>query len=173
MTIKSSNNFFAFRVAEILENSNEDEWRWVPSEQNVADDATKWNLKVDFSSESRWYRGPDFLYNAKESWPSNSKEDKGTVFEVCMHADTSVEPLIQYTNHSSWKTLVNTMSLIYQYSCKLLQRIRTSEELVVSGENRGTKNHLLWLCQDKESKLNYVKAAETYFFHVCQVILGK
>jgi len=53
--------FVALRVGEILEGSEVGEWRWVPSEQNVADDGTKWTKGVEVNSSIRWFSGPNYL----------------------------------------------------------------------------------------------------------------
>ncbi|XP_028165136.1 uncharacterized protein LOC114356249 [Ostrinia furnacalis] len=58
--------FVAHRVGEILENSHSTEWRWVPSELNVADDATRGTCGI----ESRWIFGPDFLLAPISEWPA-------------------------------------------------------------------------------------------------------
>lgn len=39
--IKSDQSFVAVRVGEILEKTDEKEWRWISSRENVADEATK------------------------------------------------------------------------------------------------------------------------------------
>ncbi|XP_055914878.1 uncharacterized protein LOC129948078 [Eupeodes corollae] len=160
--------FVTFRVGEILENSNENEWRWVPSEHNVADDATKWNLKVDFSSDSRWYRGPDFLYSPKDSWPLNPKEDTGNEIEVHTHIDVSVTPLQNYMQFSSWEETVTAVSYVFKYFCIFLQKFRKPDDCFDLGESKGTKSYLLWLCQDENGNLDYVKGAETYLYMICQ-----
>nr|XP_023023959.1 uncharacterized protein LOC111512094 [Leptinotarsa decemlineata] len=64
--------FVAQRLGEIQELSNVFEWKYVPSKQNVADEATKSYGKMNFSAESRWIDGPDFLWKDFEYWP---KED--------------------------------------------------------------------------------------------------
>jgi len=53
--------FVGNRVAEILESSKVSQWRWVPTADNAADDATRSQKGVDLSQESRWLRGPAFL----------------------------------------------------------------------------------------------------------------
>ncbi|XP_070855552.1 uncharacterized protein [Drosophila suzukii] len=53
--------FVALRVGEILKGSEVGEWRWVPSEQNVADDGTKWTKGVEVNSSIRWFSGPNYL----------------------------------------------------------------------------------------------------------------
>ncbi|XP_054087075.1 uncharacterized protein LOC128921986 [Zeugodacus cucurbitae] len=58
--------FVAFRVSEILELTDVKEWHWVPTGENVADEATKWNGDPDFSNDSRWFKGPPFLYLSHE-----------------------------------------------------------------------------------------------------------
>lgn len=60
--------FVSHRVGEIVENSEVREWHWVPSELNVADDATRGKLKT-LNVESRWIAGPSFLLSPSSEWP--------------------------------------------------------------------------------------------------------
>jgi len=61
--------FVAPRIAEIQELTSVKAWRYVPTDLNVADLATKW-CDIDFSDKHhRWYNGPDFLYKPPEQWP--------------------------------------------------------------------------------------------------------
>ncbi|GBP71488.1 hypothetical protein EVAR_103374_1 [Eumeta japonica] len=59
---RSFKPFVAHRLAEIEETSGAKNWRWVPSEDNVADDATRVPPN-EFLSEHRWFKGPKFLLN--------------------------------------------------------------------------------------------------------------
>ncbi|XP_055584907.1 uncharacterized protein LOC129737769 [Uranotaenia lowii] len=62
--------FVAFRLTEITELTNGNEWRWVPSRQNPADEATKWSKSSSSSSkQSLWFTGPAFLSLPEEEWP--------------------------------------------------------------------------------------------------------
>ncbi|KAL7299392.1 hypothetical protein TKK_0007958 [Trichogramma kaykai] len=67
--------FVANRLGEIREGSLEEEWRWVPSALNPADDATRLP-KNTFNSDCRWLQGPSFLLQSCEFWPkvSNTSE---------------------------------------------------------------------------------------------------
>lgn len=54
--------YVAQRVGEILENTDKSSWRWVPTLQNVADDATReTSNSTSFEPTDRWYKGPPFL----------------------------------------------------------------------------------------------------------------
>ncbi|XP_060808788.1 uncharacterized protein LOC106133502 isoform X2 [Amyelois transitella] len=66
---RSFKPFVAHRVAEICENSNIENWQWVPSEFNVADDITR-SEHINFDSSHRWFTGPSFLLDSPENWPS-------------------------------------------------------------------------------------------------------
>ncbi|XP_036340310.1 uncharacterized protein LOC118749613 [Rhagoletis pomonella] len=64
--------FVAHRIAEILDVSKPSDWRWVPTNQNVADEATRPNKTINLSPSSRWFTGPEFLYNNEQIWPKDA-----------------------------------------------------------------------------------------------------
>ncbi|KAG5681069.1 hypothetical protein PVAND_010535 [Polypedilum vanderplanki] len=78
-------NYAISPVEEILEKTEREDWRHVPSQLNPADIATKFQ-KFDFSdSQSIWFKGPKFLLQPKHLWPSQ---------ENCQHSNESVTPLV-------------------------------------------------------------------------------
>ncbi|XP_070855101.1 uncharacterized protein [Drosophila suzukii] len=68
--------FVGNRVAEILESSKVSQWRWVPTADNAADDATRSQNKADLSPESRWLSGPAFLRQPASGWPAPEEGTK-------------------------------------------------------------------------------------------------
>jgi hypothetical protein len=61
--------YVAPRIAEIQELTSIKSWRYVPTDVNVADLATKW-LDIDYSDPSHpWHIGPEFLYKPDSEWP--------------------------------------------------------------------------------------------------------
>jgi len=66
--------FVSHRLGEILESSDVNEWRWIPTAVNVADDATRDIEESDISKESRWFRGPAFLKQEECEWPMERNE---------------------------------------------------------------------------------------------------
>ena len=55
--------YIAHRINEILENSSVSQWHYIPSNMNVADDATRGISFKQFGTNSRWFTGPNFLLN--------------------------------------------------------------------------------------------------------------
>lgn len=103
--------FVAFRVGEILENSESSEWRYVPTKLNVADIATKWRPDVDDSVSNQWFNGPEFLRCDESQWPkrvsvtkTTSDEEIHRVHHVAAIASINPNPY----NISSWRILVRS-----------------------------------------------------------------
>lgn len=60
--------FVANRLGEIGEITRTTEWRWVPTGQNPADDATRFENNSHFINP-RWFNGPEFLQRPESEWP--------------------------------------------------------------------------------------------------------
>ena len=60
--------FVANRLAKIDETSHPNQWKYVPSNLNLADDATKGVDASKLINQSRWINGPDFLTFEDNLW---------------------------------------------------------------------------------------------------------
>ena len=61
--------FVANRLAVIKDGSAAAQWRYVASESNPADDASRGLDAGTLCRRSRWLRGPDFLWKKESEWP--------------------------------------------------------------------------------------------------------
>ncbi|XP_062703709.1 uncharacterized protein LOC134286152 [Aedes albopictus] len=107
--------YIGFRVGEILNISVADEWHYVPSKQNVADDATKWGVGPSFSSSSRWFTGPDFLYLSENEWPNQPTKEVATKEELRVmfhHHREMPQALINVDRFSRWNRLLRFLRAV-------------------------------------------------------------
>ncbi|XP_058816339.1 uncharacterized protein LOC131679620 [Topomyia yanbarensis] len=93
--------FVAFRIGEIQELTKVTDWRWIPTELNIADVLTKWGLGPPLHSKGEWFKGPSVLYRPQEDWPTpvsaigeTDKEARGVVL---FHGVIDVEPISRWT----------------------------------------------------------------------------
>lgn len=61
--------FVANRVSAILDGSEPANWRHVPSKLNPADNVLRGLRMDDLMSSSRWFSGPNFLWQDETCWP--------------------------------------------------------------------------------------------------------
>lgn len=106
--------FIAHRVSEILDSTTTNQWRWVDSKNNPADEATKTIIK-----DSIWVTGPDFLYKTEYHWPSN-KQKEPTLEELKpVHMIKTIEipnlSFINEENFSSWKRLKRSTAILIKF----------------------------------------------------------
>ncbi|XP_037040280.1 uncharacterized protein LOC119077203 [Bradysia coprophila] len=138
--------FVAFRIGEILETTDKAEWRWVPTEHNVADEATKSKEIQKLNSQSRWFKGPDFLYDEESTWfTEDNQEDHHTREELRLSIVMACRQgqercIIDVKRFSQWKRLVNAMAYIYRFIHNLKSVERRSgpllQEEIVCAENQ-------------------------------------
>ncbi|XP_055589878.1 uncharacterized protein LOC129742057 [Uranotaenia lowii] len=135
--------YVACRVGEILSNTNAEDWRWVPTRENVADDATKWGRGLDFTPSSRWFQGPSFLYHEEGDWPAESVTEVETeeeLEECLVHEEVQKQQMVDWISFSKWKRLWRTVAFVrrfcFNFRCKMkglpdgLHGPLTKEELV-------------------------------------------
>lgn len=124
---RSFKPFVSHRVGEILELTIASDWRWVPSELNVADDATRLK-RTTLTLESRWITGPEFLLSS--DWPTepSSPSENPSVTEESrnpVHTITAVHFIGNVERHvpvsadpkrfSSWLRLVRATYRAHKY----------------------------------------------------------
>ncbi|XP_065356348.1 uncharacterized protein LOC135950740 [Calliphora vicina] len=122
------NQFVAFRVTEILEISSMNDWRWTPTKQNVADEATKWARIPNIFTTSRWFQGPEFLYQLQEDLPGAMAFDKTTTEEM-VHKSfkiTFTENLIKENRFSKWTRMLRATAYVFRFieNCKMKNKIK-------------------------------------------------
>lgn len=109
--------FVAHRIVEIQDSTSVDEWNYVPSLYNPADEGTKWGEGPYFSHDSKWFIGPRFLTYSEEYWPSMptvSIEDKEER-RISVMNHFSVEPLIHFERFSKWEKLQRTVAYVLRF----------------------------------------------------------
>ncbi|XP_055590345.1 uncharacterized protein LOC129742470 [Uranotaenia lowii] len=130
--------YVACRVGEILTKTNAEDWRWLPSKENVADDATKWGRGPNLSPEARWFQGPSFLHSAEEEWPVNSAvkgETEEEMTECLVHVMQSGSsiPLVNWKFFSSWQRLWRAVATVLKYfnilRCHVIGQVPSSGPL--------------------------------------------
>ncbi|XP_062713763.1 uncharacterized protein LOC115256765 [Aedes albopictus] len=110
--------FVAFRVSEILSETSLEEWRWVPTRSNVADEATKWGKGPSFHSDSRWFTGPEFLYEDESGWPEQEYSPPNTQEEIRpihAHHRASLVPVFDYQRFSKYQRLLRTVGYVLRF----------------------------------------------------------
>ncbi|XP_062714222.1 uncharacterized protein LOC134290992 [Aedes albopictus] len=141
--------FVAHRVSELLDTTEASEWRWIPTKENVADDATKWQGRPDLTVNSRWFNGPHFLLKSEAYWPRQTQFNTSTLEElrphVLAHIPTEM-PVLRVTDYSNWRRLVTVIGFVLRFpdNCRrklqhhpsrtgslCTEEIRTAEECII------------------------------------------
>lgn len=104
--------FVANRVTTIRDNSEIEQWRYVPNSLNPVDDASR-GLKVEDLVTQRWIKGPEFLQEPEEMWPTfpvdtgvtaDDPEVKRSLTVNAIHVDTNAASQLM-THFSDWQRL--------------------------------------------------------------------
>ncbi|XP_061728378.1 uncharacterized protein LOC133533417 isoform X1 [Cydia pomonella] len=112
--------FVAHRVGEITENTRVQDWKWVPTDLNVADDATR--IKpLHLNPNHRWFTGPSFLLDPPENWPVEpagqpivQEERKQTSGLVVGHLTITAD----FSRFSDWLRLLRATARVLQAASK-------------------------------------------------------
>ncbi len=114
--------FVGVRVAEIQENWSPSFWRYVPSEDNPADDLSR-GITVEELSSGRWINGPPFLSKPETEWPSERRAEPDVQAEDLEKRRspnflTSVvkpQPLLNPEDFSNWERLIRVTAYCQRF----------------------------------------------------------
>ncbi|KAM8702360.1 hypothetical protein ACLKA7_007790 [Drosophila subpalustris] len=127
-SIKDQHEVEFQQVAEITELTNVKDWRWVPSNLNVAEVATKCQRGPD--AYKQWLDGPQFLKLPPSAWPEKNNSKIEATEELrprFLHMREDVtRPNCEY--YSNWTRLSRAVAYWHLYKEKLLNKIRKASE---------------------------------------------
>ena len=117
--VKRFHLYVSNRIQFIREHTKIDQWKYVPSKENPADDTTRGLFNT--TKNQRWLKGPVFLYRDESKWPSqpkrltigeNEREVKVKVNSVKLSYDAIV---ILETRISNWTKMRRVVARMIQW----------------------------------------------------------
>ncbi|KAG5666357.1 hypothetical protein PVAND_014391 [Polypedilum vanderplanki] len=131
-------------IEEILNKSDQKEWRHVPTKLNVADIATKFK-KIDFGdSNSLWFTGPEFIRHEISYWPPEVelKPKIDEKLEVCVYNIAKVNVIeVEFKSPIKLPKIDDPIANEQQIS-NLPARIRATWIKIVRATARGLKLYM-------------------------------
>lgn len=146
--------YVAFRIGDIQDLSDVANWRYVPSTQNVADEATKEKETYTVEANSRWFTGPPFLYLPENEWPKDPTLQTDTI--VMTHTEESLCWPFDPEKFSNWTRMVRVYSRVTRLSLNF-KRKKLGEKLITgpltANELMNAEHDLIKLAQQDEYPL--------------------
>ncbi|XP_013403245.1 uncharacterized protein LOC106168647 [Lingula anatina] len=147
--------YVANRVQFIRDFSEVEQWRYVPSSKNTADEASRGISVEQLLSSSRWLQGPEFLQGDEDTWPRNvidsndnlqlQNDRASDVFQHCgFYTAVTVredpeEPFSQLVHHfSSWYKLRKAVA-VYTKMLRYLQ-LKSQSRLTAFSSTIGVRD---------------------------------
>ncbi|CAG9137710.1 unnamed protein product [Plutella xylostella] len=112
----SLKTFAANRVAEIIEITQSDAWRHVPTDSNPADHVSRGVSAKQLQNLDQWWTGPSFLTEAESQWPQLKIPIKTELPELKSHAViTSDPPVVDFERFSKYRRLVRSFAYVLRF----------------------------------------------------------
>ncbi|XP_062704357.1 uncharacterized protein LOC134286714 [Aedes albopictus] len=130
--------YVQFRTTEILAETSVEEWRWVPTRLNIADEATKWGNGPSFDDQSKWYRGSDFLWQPESEWPRGKLVAPERMIEPTeelrttnVHQGVTTDTVLEFSKFSRWEDLIKSLAYLYHFvnRCSSKQSVPTKSRV--------------------------------------------
>ncbi|KAL0819980.1 hypothetical protein ABMA28_007977 [Loxostege sticticalis] len=143
--------FVSHRLAEIDCKSQRSDWRWVPTLQNPADEATRMDWP---NTNNMWVSGPSFLCDPQVQWPSPDVSPPAADEEQLERVhivQQPAEPLLDVTRVSTWTRAVRVMARVLAFVGRARRTQPRSTE-VTADNVRAAETYLLKSAQAQDFK---------------------
>ena len=124
--------FVANRVQTIKENSNVEQWKYISSKDNPADNGSRGLDATKVNKITRWFNGPVFLWKPESEWKispefqSPNEEDlklrKVIVNATCIERYNILDTLEERI--SCWVKMRRTLAYVKKFICRLREKIK-------------------------------------------------
>ncbi|XP_053691446.1 uncharacterized protein LOC128739963 [Sabethes cyaneus] len=150
--------FVAFRVDEILSLSSIEEWQWISTKVNVADEATKWGKGPSCNTESRWFQGPEFLYNSSgTNWstvPEDGTDESDRELReafVCSHLVK--QSVVETARFSRFERMLRSIAYVHHYvdSLRASKNVGSTGTVGLTSAEIQKAERTLWLIAQSEA----------------------
>ncbi|XP_064479339.1 uncharacterized protein LOC135392562 [Ornithodoros turicata] len=140
--------FVRNRVTEIQETTEGSQWSHCPGADNPADALTRGLTVKALIEDKKWFEGPTWLAETKESWPRSFAEDEESVNKVenekvkvtalAAQVDPAVTipPLLDLKKYSSYLRLLRVTAWIIRFSQNCRSRSRVIGPLTATELNQ-------------------------------------
>ena len=133
--------YVANRVSTILSSTSVENWRWVPTEENPADMATK---ECKDKASNLWWQGPSFLANDEEEWPNCFEKpvqelETRRVGLVRKSEPDAIVPDLKTSSISSWLRLIRATARVRLAAFILTKRTKSASEPTAEDEKWAEK----------------------------------
>ncbi|XP_062714191.1 uncharacterized protein LOC134290969 [Aedes albopictus] len=156
--------YVAARTSEILDTTEVNEWNWIKSEWNVADDGTKWTGQVQMKSDDRWFLGPAFLQKAERDWPVIPYNQETTTEElrtsVLVHRKIR-DPVVVASDYSSWNRLLKVTAYVQRF----VYNLQAKRQGLVSHQGPLSSEEL------RQAQLYHFRQAQQEVYHEEMLVL--
>ncbi|XP_062535596.1 uncharacterized protein LOC134204818 [Armigeres subalbatus] len=142
--------FVAFRVDEILSLTKIEEWQWISTKINVADEATKWGKGPSCNVDSCWFHGPEFLYGSETNCSMNPEEDKDEsdteLREAYIFSHHIKQPIVNVTRFSRFERMLRSVAYVHHFvdSLRNLKYSRSTDKIGVTCAEIQKAERTLW-----------------------------
>ncbi|XP_032387795.1 uncharacterized protein LOC116699370 [Etheostoma spectabile] len=145
---KRFHTFVANRVSVIREATDVDQWKYVGSKVNPAEEASRGLRAKEFLLSGKWVKGPDFLYSPGKDWPVSDmdliailEDDPEVKREASVNAivKNSEDPTTHLINYfSSWRKLKTSVAWFLKLKEVLLLLSQKRQELKAAESDKNT-----------------------------------
>ena len=105
------------------------DWRYLPSKDNPADDATRGYRASDMTSSSRLITGPEFLLSPSTDWPTQTILQQSTAVLTTDDIPMQPSPIIDFSRFSIWTTALKVTAYVLLFVDNLKRKTCSSFSL--------------------------------------------
>lgn len=165
--------FVANRIQQIKERTEPSQWRYVSSKQNPADIASRGATAKEIHSESRWFRGPEFLWERElpeqneelaEVNPNDPEVKRSQCFTSEAEPIRFASTLDRLLYFSDWHRAKRAVAVCLRFIDKLRHK-----SVKKSGQVNGSTNRASRLSKYQRVTVSELQRAETVIIRCVQI----